>query len=183
MIEWVVAGLGNPGDRYVSTRHNVGFMVAETMTWDVGAIWTMNNRFQAALTDNANVCFVEPHTYMNLSGISVGEVARFYKVPPERVIVVHDDLDIEFGVVKAQFGKGPKMHNGLNSVTESLGTSAYWRIRVGVDDRTPEERSMWPGERYVLMPLSDSERNKLQGGLHAAAEAAWDIIRGERVRE
>ncbi len=183
MIEWIVAGLGNPGERYANTRHNVGFMVAETMTRQVGSIWRMNNRFQAALTEHQNVGFVEPHTYMNLSGISVGEVARFYKIPIEHVIVIHDDLDIGFGIVKAGFGKGPKVHNGLHSVEQSLGTSGFWRVRVGVDDRTPDERSMWPGERYVLMPLSDSEREKLQGGLQVAAQAAWDIIQGKRQRE
>jgi len=183
MIEWIVAGLGNPGDRYLHTRHNMGFMAAEIMTMEVGSIWHMNNRFQAAMTEYQNVCFVEPHTFMNLSGISVGEVSRFYKVPSEKVIVLHDDLDIGFGIVKSGFGKGPKVHNGLNSVEQSLGTEKFWRVRIGVDDRTSEERSMWPGERYVLMPLSESEQEKVRGGLHAAVQAAWEIIRGERQRE
>lgn len=182
MIEWVVAGLGNPGDRYVSTRHNVGFMAVELAMLQVGSVWTMNNRFQAALADYQNACFVRPQTYMNLSGISVGEVARFYKVPFKNIIVVHDDLDLPFGVVKVHFNKGPKMHNGIISVSQSLGTPDYWRIRIGVDDRTPEERSMWPGQKYVLMPLSESEQQKLQIGLHTAVQRIWETIEGNLVQ-
>lgn len=183
MVRWIVVGLGNPGNTYAYTRHNMGFMVVETMARELSLVWHEQKRFQALVAEYDTICMVKPKTFMNRSGMSVGEIVRFYKLLPENVIVIHDDLDIPFGLVKANFGKGPKIHNGLQSVEQYLKTSGFWRVRVGVDNRTIENRGTLSGEEYVLKPLLAEEREQMKDGLHAASQVVWEVIRGERQQQ
>lgn len=180
-MEWLIVGLGNPGARYQCTRHNVGFMVADALAREMSAVWQMNNHFRSELAEIGGYGIVKPLTYMNLSGDAVGMLARFYKISPEKIVVIHDDLDLGLGIVKAGFAKGPKVHNGLRSVETVLATPNFWRVRVGIEDRTPEERYVLPGERYVLMPLSDTELTTLRQGIHSAIHKVAEII-SERVQ-
>ena len=113
-VEWLVVGLGNPGPEYAETRHNVGFRVVD------------------ALAARAGVKFCKPQTYMNRSGEAVAPLARRYKVPPERIIVVHDELDLPEGRIKVRLGGNDNGHNGLKSSSECLGTRDYIRVRVGI---------------------------------------------------
>lgn len=162
-MKWLIVGLGNPGDQYKQTRHNVGFMVVEEMGKKIGnKEWRMEKKFNGQVLEAEELLLLKPQTFMNESGRAVAAAARFYKIPVDHIIVVHDDLDILWGTVKAGMEKGPKVHNGLGSIEQQLGSTHFWRVRVGIENRTREEKMMWPGEKYVLLPLKMEDFNILK---------------------
>lgn len=133
-LDLLVAGLGNPGREYASHRHNVGHMVADELARRHGGSW--RSKFSGDLAelriDGARVALLKPMTYMNESGRSVGPAVRFFKLPPEDVLVVHDEGDLDLGRLQARVGGGLAGHNGLRSVAQHLGTPEFARLRVGV---------------------------------------------------
>jgi PTH1 family peptidyl-tRNA hydrolase len=133
-LDLLVAGLGNPGREYADTRHNVGFMVADELARRHGGSW--RGKFSGELSevraDGIRLALLKPQTYMNESGRSVGAAARFFKVEPGELIVVHDDVDLESGRVQVRMGGGLAGHNGLRSVAQQLGTGEFGRVRIGV---------------------------------------------------
>lgn len=139
----LVVGLGNPGDKYKNSRHNVGFM------------------FVGFLVQNNLPQFVvkKSDSFMNDSGLSVKKILKKSNIEIENLYIVHDDLDISLGEFKIQFAKGPKVHNGIASIERELGTPEFWRIRIGVDARNPESRTL--GEKYVLEDFSLEEKEIL----------------------
>lgn len=161
----VIAGLGNPGKQYEKTRHNVGFMLSQFLAKKLSS----DSSFVKSEKFAANICeingetekyfVIEPQNYMNTSGESISKVTNFYKVLPENVVVTHDDLDIPFGKFKVQKGTGPKQHNGISSIEEHLGTKSFWRIRIGVENRSPE--NYISGEAYVLNDFNYTELQEL----------------------
>ena len=153
----LIVGLGNPGDRYVGTRHNTGFFVVEKLQLDVfpDFPWKFENKFNADISMAGSAILVKPLSFINSSGEVVKKLVNFYKIDKENLIVVHDDLDIRLGEWKKQFSQGPKLHNGLLSIEEKLGTIDFWRFRVGVDNRTVDNRIS--GEDYVLQPFFEEE--------------------------
>lgn len=145
----VIIGLGNPGIKYVNNRHNVGHMVVDAMKVRPSeAVYKgLTLKYKTFKSDK----------YMNDSGIFVKKLKDKYpKMNLSDLYVVHDDLDIPLGSFKIQFGKGPKVHNGLNDIYEKLGTSDFWHVRVGVDNRDPENRTK--GDEYVLQDFSNDEK-------------------------
>jgi peptidyl-tRNA hydrolase, PTH1 family len=185
----MIVGLGNPGKEYERTRHNVGFMVVDALQQEMSKsqaliseqISNLNlqyqNKFDASVVKLNEYLLVKPQTFMNKSGEAVARVARFYKIPAAQICVVHDDLDIELGKKKIQLGKGPRIHNGVNSVEQSLGTTEFWRIRIGIDGRDPEEKTTIPGHNYVLSPFKAEERNRISAVIDEVVEAirgGWD---------
>lgn len=140
----LIIGLGNPGKKYCNNRHNAGYMVIDALN--------SGDLPKGVIAKKTNV-------YMNNSGEDVKKFVRFYKVSRDELYIIHDDLDIPLGQYKIQFGKGPKVHNGVNSVEEALGETDFWRVRVGVDNRDPESRI--PGEQYVLQDFTIGERKIL----------------------
>ena len=152
-----IIGLGNVGEKYEETRHNVGFMVVDILSSKVSKEnWSVNKRFQSLLISNmSSVVFIKPQTMMNNSGDAVKKIVDFYKVWPDDLWIIHDDLDIRLGEYKIQKGKGPREHNGLLSVYEKLGVSDFWHVRMGVDNRDPDNRVL--GEDYVLQQFSEAE--------------------------
>ena len=130
---WLVAGLGNPGPRYAENRHNIGFAILDTLLQQAGG--TFRTKFQAELAKISiggdDVVLVKPMTYMNNSGVSVGQAAAFYKVAPANVMVVHDDIDLDFGRLKIKEGGGHGGHNGLRSIFSHFGRD-FIRVRCGV---------------------------------------------------
>ncbi len=165
----IVVGLGNPGKEYQSSRHNVGFMVLEALATKVGAPdFQVADKFQAETARaGRETWLVKPQTFMNDSGRAVHSLLTFYKEMPDhdgrfsQVLVVHDDLDIPLGSFKVQMGTGPKIHNGLLSLYQHLGTEQFWHVRVGVDNRGGD-RSL-PGHEYVLQTFRPDEREVLKG--------------------
>ncbi len=157
----LIIGLGNPGEKYQRTRHNVGFMVLDRMIEDMGGEkWKSDKRIKSQIFEGNNFLLVKPQTFMNRSGLVVQSLVQFYKVDLNDVYVVHDDLDIKLGEYKIQLGKGPKVHNGVNSVEQVLGNKDFWRVRVGVDNRkaTSYKLQATSGEEHVLKEFLPEER-------------------------
>jgi PTH1 family peptidyl-tRNA hydrolase len=133
-LDLLVAGLGNPGREYAGNRHNVGFMVVDELARRHGGAF--RSKFSAELAElrleGARVALLKPQTFMNESGRSVGAAVRFFKVPAEELLIVHDEVDLEPGRLQARLGGGLAGHNGLRSVAQHLGTPEFLRLRVGV---------------------------------------------------
>ena len=136
-VDWLVVGLGNPGSRYERTRHNIGARIAE----ELSARWQLprsRSKYNGRLSEGrtgpggARVAVLVPQTFMNESGRSVGPARGAFKVPPERVLVVHDEIDLPFGEIRTRLGGGMAGHNGLKSVRDALGSPDFMRVRVGV---------------------------------------------------
>ena len=136
-VEWIAAFLGNPGPQYEGTRHNAGFMAGAALAKDLGvSVTRLRHRALTATADigGHKTLLMLPQTYMNLSGEAVGEAARFYKVPPGRVIVVSDEMALPPGVIRVRTGGSAGGHNGLKSIIAALGTEQFPRIRLGVGE-------------------------------------------------
>lgn len=172
---WLVAGLGNPGPQYAANRHNAGFMVTDLLAGRAGATFKRHrSRAQVAEGRLAGVpvTLAKPQGFMNLSGGPVVSLCGFYKIPPARVVVVHDELDIPFGVIRLKLGGGDNGHNGLRSVTAALGTRDYYRAKFGIG-RPPGR--MDPAD-YVLRDFSPAEREQLPELLASCADAVMDLL-------
>ena len=152
-LDLLIAGLGNPGAEYRETRHNVGFMVVDELARRHGA--SFGSKFSARVADlrldGQRLVLLEPQVYMNESGRSVAAAVRFYKVPVEALLVVHDDVDLEVGRLQARLGGGLAGHNGLRSLVQHLGTGEFLRLRVGVG--RPERGDPRPVADFVLSPF------------------------------
>ena len=134
---WMFVGLGNPGTQYVRNRHNIGFLVLDSIIeQSAGVFPEYRVKFQGLISEgrvgSQKVVLLKPQTYMNNSGQSVRQVAKFYKIDPENIIVFHDELDIESGLVRIKQGGGNAGHNGLRSVQAHLGSADFWRVRIGI---------------------------------------------------
>lgn len=157
----VIVGLGNPGEKYSDNRHNVGFMVVDSMFMRIGdesLAFKMNRKFNAEIAQSSKYIMVKPQTFMNDSGYAVAKICHFYKVKYEDLYIVHDDLDIPIGKYKIQYGKGPQVHNGLLSVEQELGTDQFWNVRVGVENREVKGNTGIPGMVYSLQNFRPEEK-------------------------
>jgi len=153
----LIVGLGNPGKEYNLTRHNAGFLVVDELIKKMDGV------------SSATCQFVKPQTFMNRSGLAVRKICQKYRVDPQDLLVVHDDLDLILPSFKLAFGKGPKAHNGILSIEEALGTKDFWRLRVGVEGRIKDQEpassaggSRIKGEEYVLSKFTGDEVKKLE---------------------
>src|SRR5215813_6165864 len=149
-LDLLVVGLGNPGREYAQNRHNVGWMVLDELARRHGASWRekFNGRIAEVRLDGHRVALLRPETYMNESGRSVGAAARFFKVEPDAILVVHDEGDFDLGRLQARSGGGLAGHNGLRSIAQALGTQDFSRLRIGVG--RPGRGDPQPVSDYVL---------------------------------
>jgi PTH1 family peptidyl-tRNA hydrolase len=149
-LDLLIVGLGNPGREYVRNRHNVGWMVADELARRHGASWRgkFNGRLAEFRLDGHRVGVLKPETYMNESGRSVAAAAKFFKVEPDAVLVVHDEGDLDLGRLQARKGGGLAGHNGLRSIAQHLGTQEFLRLRIGVG--RPERGDRRPLADHVL---------------------------------
>lgn len=162
----LLVGLGNPGSEYTKTRHNAGFLFIEYVANMVSVSFLEKRKFHAQVAQpNSELVLAKPNTFMNKSGYSVQALRAFYRIQTQDIFVAFDDLDLEIGQVKAQYGRGPKTHNGLQSIYQSLGTEQFWHLRIGVDSRAGDRTI--PPEKYVLQTLTDSELHILSSGFLA----------------
>jgi peptidyl-tRNA hydrolase, PTH1 family len=154
-LDLLVAGLGNPGREYARTKHNAGHLVCDELARRHGG--TFRSKFSGELSelrlDGLRLALVKPLTYVNESGRSVAPAVRFFKVRPERLLVVHDEVDLDVGRLQARMGGGLAGHNGLRSVAQQLGTPEFMRLRIGVG--RPERGDPRPVADWVLTPFSD----------------------------
>ena len=132
----LIVGLGNPGPEYEQTRHNAGFWLVDNFASDNGVRLARESRYQAlvakTMVKGSDVWLLEPQTFMNRSGQSVGPLAGFYKITPAEILVVHDELDLAPGIAKLKLGGSSGGHNGLKDITAALGSQDYWRLRIGI---------------------------------------------------
>jgi peptidyl-tRNA hydrolase, PTH1 family len=172
---WLVVGLGNPGPGFAGNRHNAGYMVADVLATRAG-IRFRTGKFQAAVAEGRlagqPVILGKPLAFMNLSGGPVAGLCRYYRLPASRLVVIHDDLDLPFGTIRLKQGGGDGGHNGLRSVTSSVGTPDYYRVRFGIG-RPPGR--MDPAV-FVLRDFSAAERKELPFLLEQAADAAEALL-------
>jgi PTH1 family peptidyl-tRNA hydrolase len=152
-LDLLVVGLGNPGHEYATTRHNVGFMVADELARRHGGSWRSKFSGEVAdvRVDGARVALLKPQTYMNESGRSVAAAAKFYKVDPDALLAVHDEVDLDLGRMQARLGGGLAGHNGLRSLASALRTPEFLRLRIGVG--RPERGDPRPVSDWVLSPF------------------------------
>jgi PTH1 family peptidyl-tRNA hydrolase len=172
---WLIAGLGNPGPEYAGNRHNAGFMVADVLAGHAGARFKRDRSraaVAAARLAGFAVVLAKPLSFMNLSGGPVAALRSFYKIPPERMVVVHDELDIPFGTLRLKQGGGDNGHNGLRSVSSALGTRDYYRLRVGIG-RPPGRMD---AADYVLRDFPAAERKLLPYVLERSADAIEALL-------
>lgn len=164
----MVVGLGNSGQTYVRNRHNVGFMVIDEILSTYVASPSASKKLQAIMYFlDKNRVLVKPQTLMNLSGRTVNRVVNFYKVKPEGLLVVHDDIDLEFGEIKHQFGRGPAGHKGVISIIEALGSEQFGRVRIGIGR---------PGanievEKWILQNFSENQEE-----IHKLIARATEVV-------
>jgi PTH1 family peptidyl-tRNA hydrolase len=174
---WLVVGLGNPGPKYAGNRHNVGFFVLDVLGERVGARFKAHKGradvIEGRLAGQRAV-LAKPATYMNESGRPVASLRDFFKVPVERIVVVHDELDIPFGTLRLKRGGGDNGHNGLRSVTACLGSKDYLRVRCGIG-RPPGRQD--PAD-FVLKDFSAVERKEVPFHVDRAADAVEALLSG-----
>ena len=176
-VSWILVCLGNPGREYAETRHNVGFLTADLLAEKKGA--KIDRLKFKALTGTVDlggekVLVMKPQTYMNLSGEAVGEAARFYKIPAERVLVISDDVSLPLGKMRIRGNGSAGGHNGLKNIIQHLGTDAFPRIKVGVGAPAHPEHEMVD---WVIGKFSKDERKALDDMLKKAMDAAECVIR------
>jgi peptidyl-tRNA hydrolase, PTH1 family len=174
-LDLLVFGLGNPGREYASTRHNVGFMVADELARRHDGSWRSKFSGEVAdvRVDGARLALLKPQTYMNESGRSVASAAKFYKVDPEGLLAVHDEVDLDLGRMQARVGGGLAGHNGLRSVASALRTPEFLRLRIGVG--RPERGDPRPVADWVLSPFDpEVDVGALVG---RAADAVETLVR------
>ena len=169
----LIVGLGNPGAEYTETRHNAGFWFCERLARELNVSFARESRYQG-LVANAraqNLWLLMPQTFMNRSGQSVQALMHFYRIAPDEMLVVHDELDIPPGQLRLKFGGGLGGHNGLKDITAHLGTQDYWRLRIGIGH---------PGDKndvvnYVLKPPRKEEAGEIAAALDRAL-LAWPLL-------
>ncbi len=178
----LIVGLGNPGEKYKNNRHNIGFWVVDELA--------------LRQAQGKNMVLLKPQTFMNRSGVEVKKLVKKYPLDKNELYVIHDDLDIELGKYKISFAKGPKVHNGLQSIYQQLGTKNFWHVRVGIDNRAPHSRGKagkdnqslngirhseigirrrinMSGEEYVLQNFRPEEREKIKITIINIIKTIW----------
>ncbi|OGQ22662.1 MAG: aminoacyl-tRNA hydrolase [Deltaproteobacteria bacterium RIFCSPLOWO2_02_FULL_44_10] len=163
-------GLGNPGKKYALQRHNVGFWILDQFAADHGMTFQKKDfkgRVAKEKIGKDEVLLLKPETFMNLSGASVREAASFYRVALQDIVVVHDDLDIERGVIRFATNRGPAGNNGVASIIETLGTKEFCRLRFGIGRPGKE----WDPADYVLSPFLPEEQPEIEAGVKKASKA------------
>lgn len=153
---YLIAGLGNPGDKYTLTRHNIGFLVIDHITKNLMTSNITNHNFKSIVLKEKSNIYSKPQTYMNASGESIVNIADYYNIENQNIIIIHDDLDLPFGTIKFKLGGGHGGHNGLRSIDAHIGND-YLRVRVGIGK--PSDKSQVAN--YVLSNFSLTEQEKL----------------------
>jgi peptidyl-tRNA hydrolase, PTH1 family len=172
----LVVGLGNPGPQYATTRHNLGFLVADILSDRIGSGFKVHKKSGAEVATGRlagrPVVLAKPRVYMNESGRQVGPLAKFYSVPPADIVVIHDEIDIDFGRIRLKFVGGVAGHNGLRSVASALGSNDFQRVRVGVG-RPPGRRD---GASFVLSNFTSTEWRDVPTICEQAADATELLV-------
>jgi len=171
----LIVGLGNPGKQYEKTRHNIGFMVIDAYVNYHKGQWVSKSKFKAEVCQIDDVIFIKPQTFMNLSGESVQTVKNFYKIETRDILVISDDIDLEFGTVRVRQDGGDGGHNGLKSIIEHIG-SDFWRLRIGVAN---ELRQKIEASDFVLNNFSANELEQINANLNKLTDLITGFIQNK----
>jgi PTH1 family peptidyl-tRNA hydrolase len=171
----LVVGLGNPGREHETTRHNAGFWFADALAAMLGASFANESKFSGYVARGGDVRLLKPMTYMNVSGRAVSAMARFFSIEPHEMLVAHDELDLKPGDAKLKFGGGHAGHNGLRDIVALLGTSDFWRLRIGIGHPRDSEFPQQPVVDYVLRPPRSSERSDIVAAIDRGLDA-WPAV-------
>ena len=175
--DWLIVGLGNPGEKYERTRHNVGFLVVDALAERLGVpVQKLKHR---ALTNTVRLAgqkalLMKPVTFMNLSGEAVGDAARFYKLPPERVLVISDDTALPLGKLRLRKGGSAGGHNGLKSIIQHLGTDQFPRVKIGVGEKPHPDYDM---ADWVLSKFAGEDLKTITEAVKRAADAVECVVK------
>ena len=175
--EWLVVGLGNPGEKYENTRHNVGFLTVDELA-ERARVPVQKLKYRA-LTNTvelggARALLMKPVTYMNLSGEAVGQAARFYKIPPERVLVISDDVSLPLGKLRIRKSGSAGGHNGLKNIIQHLGTDQFPRVKIGVGEKPHPDYDM---ADWVLSKFTGEDLKTITEAVKRAADAAACVVK------
>ena len=175
----MIVGLGNPGSEYEQTRHNAGFWFIDELAWQYKATLKEEKKFFGSVArisiSGSDLWLLKPATFMNRSGQAVAALAQFYKIRPEEILVVHDELDIPCGRIKFKLGGGNGGHNGLKDIQARLGTPDFYRLRLGIDH--PGDRNLVVG--YVLNKPSPEHRQQIDEAINKSLKAVPILLAGE----
>jgi peptidyl-tRNA hydrolase, PTH1 family len=177
----LIVGLGNPGGKYSSTRHNIGFMVVEHVVKDlvsVGENWEEDKSTNALIFKKGDLIFIKPQTYMNASGIAVGKLFNFYKITPDHLWVIHDDIDLPLGKIRIRIGGASAGHHGVDSIIKNIGKENFVRFRLGVGKGKLEEKGNSDHNikrheviKYVISKFFRNEEGEVRKLVKHAAKA------------
>lgn len=174
--DWLIVGLGNPGDNYARTRHNVGFRAVDRLAERLGVRLDrakFRGLYGQALWQGQKLILLKPQTFMNASGLSVMDAARFYKLPPERVLVLSDDISLEVGRLRVRASGSAGGHNGIKSIIGALNSEAFPRVKIGVGAKPCPEYEL---ADWVLSNFTASEEKRLVPALDDAGLAALEVL-------
>ncbi|MEO8344289.1 MAG: aminoacyl-tRNA hydrolase [Betaproteobacteria bacterium] len=175
----LVAGLGNPGREYASTRHNAGFWFVDLLAERLSAPFASEAKFGGDVARAGALRLVKPMTFMNLSGRAVAGLANFFGIAPGEVLVVHDELDLLPGKAKMKFGGGHAGHNGLRDIQAQLGSADFWRLRIGIGHPRDSELTRQEVVDYVLKPPLKAEHAEIEEAMRRALDAWPRIAQGD----
>jgi peptidyl-tRNA hydrolase, PTH1 family len=176
----LVAGLGNVGREYLTTRHNAGFWFADALAMRLGATFVNESKFDGAIAKTREgIRLLKPTTYMNGSGRAVAAVARFFAIAPDGILVVHDELDLQPGDARLKLGGGVAGHNGLRDIRAELGTADFWRLRLGIGHPRDSEIPQQQVVDYVLKPPRPAERDAIVDAIGRSLDAWPDVAAGD----
>ncbi len=167
----LIAGLGNPGKNYQDNRHNLGYMVLDRLVQDLGLVWKKNPDLLCDISKNSENVYVKPTTYMNDSGQAVAAVANYYNIDAGEVLVVHDDLDLEFGKIRLSFGGSSAGHHGIDSVIARLATPDFARLRIGIGHADGGD-----GVGHVLGNFNKEEKKEIGKLIDTCAQAVKSYL-------
>jgi PTH1 family peptidyl-tRNA hydrolase len=175
----LIVGLGNPGRQYEKTRHNAGFLFLDRLVFESNCVWVSETRFDGLMAEvgiaGGKVMLLKPGAFMNRSGQAVGKVARYYKLAPEQILVVHDELDFDVGVVKLKKDGGHAGHNGLRDIIAHLGSKEFYRLRMGIG-RPPAGKVV---ADYVLSSPSKNEWDLMLSAFDRAGGYVSQMVAGD----
>ncbi len=177
----LIVGLGNPGEKFAYTRHNLGFESVELLRRKLGlGDWSRQEKFKAEVVKFEELLLVRPLTFMNQSGLSVSSLAKFYKVEPSQIIVIHDELDLPLGHIKIRVGGSDAGHHGIESLIKHLGSDKFIRVRLGISTwkaiSGEHKHSSFNAEKFVVEEFQSNEKSKVKAMLKRSVKAVEAIV-------
>lgn len=177
----LVVGLGNPEGQYANTRHNLGFAIVDKYVKDTGAgEWGMENKFKSQIIKQEDYIFAKPQTYMNKSGMAVSALVNYFKINPEDIVVIHDELDLHLGKIKVRLGGAAAGHHGVESIINALSTDKFTRIRIGIGNlrtRSGERKGQTiSAEKFVLESFMKGEKAQVKHMIKQAVKVLDTLL-------